>query len=73
MDFRGSQLQGCGCGLVGAKLFHWGSPVDGDHDGDNGDGEGDDDVDDIDDDDEQTTAVPDINPLLDARLLFEDL
>ena len=50
MDFRGSQLQGwCGCGLVGAKLFHWGSPVDGDQDGDNGDGEGDDDVDDIDD------------------------
>lgn len=33
----------------------------------------DDDVDDVDDDDEQTTAVPDINPLLDARLLFEDL
>ena len=33
----------------------------------------DDDDDDDDDDDEQTTAVPDINPLLDARLLFEDL
>ena len=49
LDFRGSQLQGCGCGLVGAKLFHWGWPDDGEHDGDNGDGDGDDDVDDIDD------------------------
>ena len=27
LDFRGSQLQGW-CGLVGAKLFHWGWPGD---------------------------------------------
>ena len=44
-----------------------------DYDDDVDDVDDDDDVDDVDDDDEQTTAVPDINPLLDARLLFEDL